>query len=156
MAKANLSARLKRMSKSWTQARKRAEEESFFTEIPDGMYEAQLIAAQVAESQSSGRLQINWEFTVMEGEQEGNAIRDYQGIETEDAQVFMCRRLERLGVDTESFDMDELQDILDQVVETNPVCQCQLRTKGEFQNMYIRRVLEADDYEEVDDEEVDE
>jgi len=38
-----------------------------------------------------------------------------------------------------------LQDILDDVAQTKPLCKIQLKTKGEFQNLYISKVFAAGD-----------
>mgnify|MGYP003149482347 FL=1 len=86
-----LKNKLKKAQDNWQGAREKAKESSGFTEVPDGRYLAHLTNAQIGESRSSGRLQIQWTWTITDGEYENDTKLDFDGLETEDNLVFLGR-----------------------------------------------------------------
>ena len=137
-----LKNKLKKAQDNWQGAREKAKESSGFTEVPDGRYLAHLTNAQIGESRSSGRLQIQWTWTISDGEFEKDTKLDFDGLETEDNLVFLGRKLSRFGYELPE-DITEISDILDELIEKQPLARIRLKTKGEFQNVYVDKLMRS-------------
>ena len=137
-----LKNKLKKAQNNWQGARERAKESTGFTEVPDGRYLAPLTNAQICESRSSGRLQIQWTWTISDGEFEKDTKLDFDGLETEDNLVFLGRKLSRFGYELPE-DITEISDILDELIEKQPLARIRLKTKGEFQNVYVDKLMRS-------------
>jgi hypothetical protein len=144
-----LKKKLKVAQNNWQSARERAKESTGFTEVPDGRYLAHLTNAVIGESRSSGRLQIQWTWTVSDGEFEGDTKLDFDGLETEDNLVFLGRKLSRFGYELPE-DITAIADILEELIEKRPLARIRLKTKGEFQNVYVDKLMKSADAEEDD------
>jgi hypothetical protein len=149
--------KLKQAKKLWKKARKEAEV-PFGSQYEDGRYKAKLIKAEIGTSQND-RLQITWTWKFTAGENKGEQVLDFDGLETEDNLIWLGRKLVRLGAELPD-DLDDLQELLNDIVSGKPEAMIQLITKGDFQNLRIQRLVdeEADEEEEddVDEEEEDE
>lgn len=120
-----------------------------FVDKPDGKYHCLVASAEFATAASTGRPQINWGFTILEGELAGQSVYDYQGLEKgEDSWVWVFKRLKSFGFDVIQMEIDEVPDALDMIV--NSRCEVILRLKTNpprepggqpFQNKYIDKVL---------------
>jgi cobalamin biosynthesis protein CobT len=137
-----LKKKLQKAQNNWQGAREKAKESTGFTEVPDGRYLAHLTNAQICESRSSGRLQIQWTWTISDGEFENDTKLDFDGLETEDNLVFLGRKLSRFGYELPE-DITEISDILDELVEKQPLARIRLKTKGEFQNVYVDKLMSS-------------
>ena len=137
-----LKNKLKKAQDNWVGARSKAKESTGFTEVPDGRYLAHLTNAQICESRSSGRLQIQWTWTISDGEFENDTKLDFDGLETEDNLVFLGRKLSRFGYELPE-DITEISDILDELIEKQPLARIRLKTKGEFQNVYVDKLMRS-------------
>jgi len=145
---------LKNANKNWAKAKTRAaESDPGFTEYPDGKYEAQLVSAKLGTSES-GRNQIAFGWKFVDGDYEGKTKTAYQGIDTEDNLYFLARDLERLGYELPD-DLSDLPDILKDLEKSKPVASVNLKTKGDFQNLYIRKVYTESDEDDEDEDEDD-
>ena len=144
-----LKKKLKVAQDNWQSARERAKESTGFTEVPDGRYLANLTNAVIGESRSSGRLQIQWTWTVSDGEFEGDTKLDFDGLETEDNLVFLGRKLSRFGYELPE-DITAIADILEELIEKRPLARIRLKTKCEFQNVYVDKLMKSADAEEDD------
>ena len=148
-----LKKKLQKAQNNWQGARERAKETSGFTEVPDGRYLAHLTNAQIGESRSSGRLQIQWTWTISDGEFEKDTKLDFDGLETEDNLVFLGRKLARFGYELPE-DITAINDILEELIDKQPLARIRLKTKGEFQNVYVDKLMrsvsdDGDDESEV-------
>jgi hypothetical protein len=120
---------------------------SGFDEHPDGNYKCVVSKAEIGESQASGRLQIAWYFTILEGALAGETIRDYQGLDKDDSWKWVFKRLNQFGIDTRSLQFDEVEEVLDLIVNSKVEVVVALKTNinqktGEpYQNKYLNRVL---------------
>lgn len=158
---AALKKKLKAAKKAYSAAKERAVAESGFSEIEDGRYIAQCVGAEVTESQSSGRLQINWTWRICEGEFQNEQTMDFDGLETEDNLMWTCRKLARFGYDAPD-DIEDIVAIVEEIAEDQPFGRIRLKTKGDFQNLFLDKTLAEydppDDYggETADDEPDDE
>ena len=108
-----LKNKLKKAQNNWQGAREKAKESTGFTEVPDGRYLANMTNAQICESRSSGRLQIQWTWTISDDEFESDTKLDFDGLETEDNLIFLGRKLSRFGYELPE-DITEISDILDE------------------------------------------
>jgi len=146
MAPENFSKQLKAAQGLWATAKTKAEaaKGSQFTEYEDGRYVARLMGGSIGKSQSSGRLQITWTFKFEEGEYEGQNKLDFSGLETEQNLYWLGLRLRELGYELPD-KAEQLQEILNDIAQTKPLCKIRLKTKGEFQNLFIDKVYAAGD-----------
>ena len=124
----------------WKTAKKRSGEEGpGFDEYPDARYVWKITGAERAQS-ANGRSQINWTLMFADGEFEGKEFRDYQGIETEDNLVYAMNRLERLGHEVPD-SPKELDETLKEIVEAELEVRGRLKSKGEFQNLWLDGIV---------------
>ena len=137
-----LKNKLKKAQNNWQGAREKAKDSTGFAEVPDGRYLAHITNAQICESRSSGRLQIQWTWTISDGEFEKDTKLDFDGLETEDNLVFLGRKLARFGYELPE-DITEISDILDELIEKQPLARIRLKTKGEFQNVYVDKLMQS-------------
>ena len=145
-----LKNKLKKAQGDWENARSKASELVGFAEVPDGRYLDHLTAATIGESKSSGRLQIQWTWTIADGEHEGDTKLDFDGLETEDNLVFLGRKLARFSYELPE-DITEIADILDELIEKRPMARIRLKTRGEFQNVYVDKIMQSSSEEGDDD-----
>lgn len=152
----DLAARLKGANKLWKTAKGRvAEQSAQFAEYEDGKYLMRCIGLSLGESQN-GRFQADFTWRFEEGDYNGKTKHNYQGLESEDGWVFFGRDIERLGYEApESWTPDVVEAIAKDIAKTKPLCRVVLKTKGEFQNLYINKLLAgagSDEEEEVVEE----
>lgn len=143
MAK-SMKSLLAKGAKNWKTATKR--ESSFGSNLEDGPYIMKVTDVELTESQSSGRPQVKWEFTVQEGESKGQKAYEYDGIETEDNLYFLQRRIARLGYEIPD-DISELETLLAKIAKEKPVARCKVQTKDEYQHVYVNRLVNDADAE---------
>ena len=132
----------------------RAKEETFGSDFEDGRYQARAVSGVIEESQSSSRLQARVQFEIASGEYKGQLKYDFWGLEDEDQQVWAFRKITQLGYEAD--DLDSLMEALADLEQSQPLCLIDLRTKGDFQNVNIRKLLDEDDLEEEEEEEEEE
>jgi hypothetical protein len=125
-----------------------------FVNLPDGAYLMKLNDASIGLSQTSGRLQITWNYTVMEGEKTGDSHRVYDGLDATDARdplPYVLRTIRRFGVNIDVLKIDELPEVLLQLSALHPLIKCRLATSTKngktFQNTYVDQVMLADEAE---------
>lgn len=144
--------RLAAANKNWASAKTKASESAGGVEFEDGRYLARLVAAKLGES-AGGRLQVRFDFKFEQDDEHaygGKVKYDYQGVETEQNLEFFARRLEQLGYEAPD-DLSQIVDILLDIEKEKPLCKIRLKSKGDFQNVYIDKVYGND--EESDEDE---
>jgi hypothetical protein len=140
--------KLRAANDAWKSAKtKNAERGAGFVEFEDGRYLARLIKGEIGESQSSGRIQIRWSYRFEDGEYENQTKFDYSGLESEQNLMFLARMLDQLGYEAPD-SLDEIEDILTDIEKSKPLVRIRLRTKGEFQNVYLDKVFATDTEDE--------
>jgi len=139
----DLQSWLKGKEEEWSDKVKEAKKPGGGQNVPDGFYLGNLTSADAGESQSSGRPQIAWGWTVGEGEQIGALLRDYDGLDKEDALVWIARKLARFGIDPAMVKVRDIPAILEALVEWSPQAQLQAITskKSDFQAIRIKKIL---------------
>lgn len=144
--------KLKDAQAKWKDAKKQvAEGASQFAEYDDGRYMAKLVEGRIEESKSSGRLQAVFGWKFQEGEYEGKIKYAYQGLETVDSMRYFGRDLASMGYELPD-NIDEIEEILKDAVKSGILAQITLKTKGDFQNVYIRKVYSSDDDTDMEEE----
>ena len=148
----------KKSKSMFSKGKERAEAEGAgLLGLEDGYYIVRLTNCELGKSQSSGRMQAMFEWTVVEGEHKGDKHREYQGINSEDNIVYLNKRLMRLGYDSVG-SFEELEEIISNLLKEKPGARIQVATRGDFTNVYIKKVLGDEDLpdDEIDDETEDE
>lgn len=127
---------------------KEASAESVFDNLPDGKYQVGIEEVRLENAKKSGRLQLAWVLTVMNGDYAGRKVFHYRGLDREESVGWMKREIYACGLEVESIlDLpDMLPELLDRVVEIT------LKTKrgsdGEdYQNCFINRLLDEPSFD---------
>lgn len=137
----NLSSFLASMESQWKERSKASKERPSFENLPDGRYLTKVADGRVEESQASGRPQTCLEFVVVSGDQEGEIIRHYTGLNQETSLEFLARDIAAFGYDPEEVRFSQLPALLEEIAGRESYVKVRLRTKGEFQNCYIEQVM---------------
>jgi hypothetical protein len=139
-AASTFAKKLKAANANWAAAKERAASSAGgIPEFDDGRYIAQLVDAKIGESQA-GRMQVVFKFVFQDTPYEGQHKLDFQGIETEQNLEFLAKRLSQLGYELPD-DLPGIADILTDINESKPLCKIHLKTKGDYQNVYLDKVL---------------
>lgn len=150
----------KDIKKNWKKAmEKSGESTGFGSEVEDGRYLGKLVKAELGESQA-GRTQITYRWEILEGDYKGSTLSAYDGLVTEENLLWAIRRLQKFGYEMPE-DIDEkgteLKDLLKELEKSGVICRVRVKTNGEFQNVYLDKVMggevETDD-EDSEQEEV--
>lgn len=131
---------------SWGNASKRAVTEGFGSDVEDGRYVAQIVEAKLGMSKTSSRLQVAWKYKILDGEMKGKTKMDWDGADTEDNQMWLGRKLAKLGFEIPG-DLEEVEGILKEIEKNKVSVRITVKTKGEFQKVYVDEVLSAEDLE---------
>jgi len=133
-------SQLEEFEEAWREA----PAENVFDNLPDGKYQVSIEEVRLENAKKSGRLQLAWVLTVMNGDYAGRKVFHYRGLDREESVGWMKREIYACGLEVESIlDLpDMLPELLDRVVEIT------LKTKrgsdGEdYQNCFINKLLEA-------------
>lgn len=148
--KVDMKSAMANVKKFWKKAKTAAIEapDSGIQEYEDGRYLARLMSASICKS-GSGRTQVDFDWKFVDGEYAGKHKHNYQGIENEKNIEFLLLDLKRLGFDIDELDDDELPELLAGIGKAKPhlLARIALKTKNDFQNVYINELLEDDDEE---------
>lgn len=150
MAK-DFKARLEAAQKNWKKAKiKAAKPSEYDSNVEDGRYNAKIVKCEVGEAQS-GRVQLVTTYQITQGESKGEKIRSYDGLETEDNLVFVGRFLAKLGYELPE-SIKEIIGIAKEIAKDQPSCRIRVKTNGEFQNVFLDKMVDAKDEEDSEEE----
>jgi hypothetical protein len=154
MAQSKFAKRLATMQKKYEAAQAPAG----FGECPleVGRYRAK-ISAELKDI--AGKMAIEWSFTVVEGDFEGETATQLDGLENENSFGYLKKRLKQFGYDPDDVQLAEsLESILDQINESELVGVIQVKQNGDYTNVYLNKVEleESEDAEEDGAEESEE
>lgn len=147
--KSTFQYKMEQASKLWKGAKERASTEGFGSEIEDGIYPAQIIECNIGESKSSGRLQAAWKYKILDGESKGQTIPSFDGLESEDNLMWLARKLAKLNYDAPE-DLEAVKEIFAEIESKKPCVQIRIKTKGEYQNVYVDKLLGDEETEGFD------
>lgn len=162
MSAQNFKKKLAAAGKKWKEARKNASSGGGnYEEFEDGRYLTQVTELEIGESQN-GRLQLVWGFKFLEGDYKDKTKRDYQGMETEQNLQFVAQRIAQFGYEVPE-DIEDIEDPVKAILKEKPICRISIKTKGDFQNVRVLKVLgkdeadaAAEDADESESEEISE
>lgn len=149
----NIETWLKKANKSWKKEAA-AGKSLGANDIDDGFYIVRWLKGLIEKGDSGLRLKITTK--VLDGESKdgvdytGKKIVKSDGLEGDQSLQYLAKMLSRLGIDPEECDLTDLPEILVELNESKPVMKIQVKTKGDFQNVYINKLVE--DYEDEDGE----
>ena len=106
--------------------------------LPDNTYQVRLDAIYIAKSKASERWQTVMELEVMSGSYAFRTIYKYCQMTTSQNLDFLTNDLRKLGV-SEKFKWTNLEKEFAKIVDH--LYEIALKTKGEFQNVYIQKEL---------------
>lgn len=147
-------ARLAKMGKAYKTAE--AAKGLGETNLEAGKYRANITGAELKEV--NGKLNIEWEYTVAEGDFENEVATNLDGIEREEAMPYLKKKLNMLGYDADTVDLAaDLPTILAEIVDASPLVVIQVKKNDDFVNIYLNKVEDSEASEEEGDaEEVEE
>jgi len=134
------------LSKAWKDAHQAKEEfkGGQGTVFEDGRYAVALTDAERGESKASGRDQVMFEFTFLDGDYKGQTKRDYNGLDRAESIPYLIAKIEAMGGEAPE-DINDLEDSLKALVKKRPQIRVVLKTKNDYQNVYVDRLLEEGD-----------
>lgn len=130
---------------------KESAESGGFDQFDDGKYKMRCVDGKIGQSKNK-RVQVVLTWKFMDGDYKGKEKLDFEGL-TEDHLEYLLRKLDAMGYDiSEMEDLEEgLKEILADIKKSKPRCKVRLKTKGEFQNLYVDKLIEDDDEDEEDE-----
>lgn len=138
----SFAAKLKKAQQMWKEQKAEAKEgKDQFQEFEDGRYTFKLVAAEVGESNSSGRVQIAWQWEFEEGDYAGQKKYDFDGLETEQSLYWLNVKLLKLEVEPPD-DIVAIEDLLEELVKQGIRIRGKLVTKRDFQNLRVEKLLD--------------
>ena len=154
----SLLRKLKDSSKVWRRSKAAP---AMGTDLPDGSYLGKCISLTVNESKASGRVQISERWKVVEpAKHKGRFLFNHIGIDGKDDEEkerafgFAKQRYEEvMDGNLPERDLTEVQDALDNLVDKShrTVWKLGVKTKDNFQNVYLNGVAEVGDSIDDDD-----
>lgn len=134
----------KQLQEAWGRAHKVKDEiaQGFVPE--QGNYLLAVVGATRGASKASGRDQVRWDVVFLDGDYEGKEKAFFDGLDREESLPFLMRRIEALGYEAPE-SPDELEAVLKQINKDRPRFKGRIKTNGDFQNLYIDKLLEDGD-----------
>lgn len=109
---------------------------------PDGVYSLQLQDCKLTESQTSGNPMVVREHLILEGEYQGEVIRDYIVLKEKRDMRRLADFFRKMGQEPPD-SMDGVKELIDLLASTNPIYTAKLRLREEFYNVDIQELVEA-------------
>lgn len=130
--------RLAQMSEQWTSGKDKIDG------VPDGIYNAQLQEAKLAES-SSGKLMVKRQHLISDGEYAGEVVYDNIVVESEYGPKQLATWLTQLGYEAPA-DVTEIEDLVNAISLAAPSVQIQVKKSknSDFRNVYIKQLLASE------------
>lgn len=123
--------------------------------LVDGTYLTKILCMEVCESKN-GRLQVATTFCVVDGDYKDKEFMKFDGIKDEQGISYFKSYCEALGVELPD-DPSDLQDALHVFVDSfDALVEVVLKTKGEYQNIYVSGVKNVEYDESAIEERVEE
>ena len=109
--------------------------------VPDGVYTMQLLSADVVLSKAGNNPMVERKHVVVDGEQEGQEIRDRLMLHTENGPYYANKWVEMMGYQSPE-DMADLPEVIKTISEAHPIVMAEVRRSGEFLNVRVQQLLE--------------
>ena len=143
---------LEAMNSAWSEA-----PES--NDLPEGVYTMTIQSAEIKRTKTSGKLRATFQYVVSEGEHEGASQYDGFMLDGESpvGMSVLKQLISKLGYEVPA-DFSEVNDVLSEITNSNPIVSAQIVRKGDFTNVRVVELLdgapEGDEPAEDDEEEV--
>jgi len=140
------------MGTIWKKAKKQADSGSLQDIYEDGRYKMGLVDAKAIESQK-GDFMVVLSLNFLEGEYIGKTKNVFRVITPENAEKGLARiilDINKLGYEIEEF--EQIESALEEIREARPVLCVTLKTRGEYQDGYIDKLLTGEEAENLEDE----
>lgn len=148
MATPAMKAKLDKARKLFSKA-KEVSESSGNADLPDAAYKARVIDAKgPVESKNKGTLQAMIQFEICAGEYKGEKVMQFSNLENEVGMGILIRTLNMCGYDVEDF--DGIEAALLDLKKDKPMLRIVLKTKGEYQNINVNKLLTGDEGDDDD------
>ena len=140
---------LKMLRKKWRKSKAR----NITQPVPDDKYKVKVVDSRIERSKSSNRLQAVQILQIIKGKFKDRMLYRYSGLDTAQNISFIKSDLKLLGIKIPK-DIMNLSKALESMIDLE--CKVEIRTKGEFTNIYFQGLLEEeDDAKDVEDEDND-
>lgn len=117
---------------------------------PDGDYAAKIVDMEVGFSKNK-RLQVVTTFKIVEGKLKGKEVKKFDGLDSETSISYFKGYCEVLGLDIPD-SISDLPDVVAEFIEGfKDIVNITIKTKDEYQNVYIKGLSEHDDDDDDDD-----
>src|SRR6185503_6073096 len=98
----------------------------------------------------SGRLQVSFQFVILSGEYKNRKLWSHQGLETAENMGWFKAMLAKLELKIPK-KLKDLPDILEEAIDLT--CEVTVKTRGEYQNVYVNKLIDPDEDVEEDEDE---
>lgn len=142
----------KLMSSIWDKSKQKADSGSLNDIFEDGRYKISVTDAQATESKK-GDFMVVFSFTFLEGEYKGKVKKAFRVITPDRAEDNLARILldiNKLGFEIEDF--EQIESALEEIRNKKVVARVTLKTRGEYQDAYIDKLLTGEEAENTEDE----
>lgn len=122
--------------------------------VEDGSYDAALTGAELKELGGKGCVVLS--YTIADGgDCEGEVMTARYFLESDQNLAFFKRDLGKFVDDVDEVDLEnDLEETLETILEGEPACRITVRTKDEYQNVYLNKVeIDGDGDDEEDEDE---
>lgn len=143
-------AKLAKLKENWEAAAAEGEKMDVFNDVPDGDYFARLVGQEFGDS-NSGNFQLTTTWVIIKGEQAGSQVRRRDGLDREEGLPYVYRFLKSIGVENaeDPETLVNLEEVMAAIVEGKPAARIRLKTKNDFQNVYINKLVDMDPSEDA-------
>jgi len=148
MSEQSVKAWLESQQEQFAEAAKQAAEapeKGEFKNPPDGKYVLQLEEVEVGFSQNSGRPQVKWVWEIKDCADTdwiGKKKFDYDGLDKENSFYYLCLKLKKFGLNVEGINPSNLEENLQLLQNSAPTVEARLKTKKDFQNTFIDKMVD--------------
>lgn len=147
-----LKKKLAAAQKKWKKAKPASSSGMVNENVEDGNYTAKLTGKDIKIQNNKPAVLL--QYTIEDEDAADEVVTARYWLETEQNLSYLKRDLGRFGYEVDDLDLSsDLDGILDEIVEAEPVCRISVRTSDEWQNVYLNRVDEMNEDENEEDEE---
>lgn len=153
MAKANYIALLKAAQKVYSKAPTAGDMNTGNPDVPDGRYLAKLTAIKL--DTEGGKVVSIWDYTIEDGDCEGQVISNRYRFASPDNVSYFKRDLLKFGMEPEQIEgldlAEDLPALQENLVAAEPSCRITVRTKDDFQNIFLNKVESMEEVQATDE-----
>jgi hypothetical protein len=143
---------LKKSSDAWDSAKKKAAEQSGgggYGEYDDGKYLARLQVMEGGVNPNGAYIRLQFKF--VEGEYENQTHSMFQNLRTDENMYHAARLIEKFGYELPD-KFTDIPAILAAISKEKPLCKITIKTKGEYQNTFVDKVIDEAEGEDEESE----